>query len=271
MPHILRYDPNTIKRVTVAGKTSATGTLLAVGAMRMCSTAPNCAVGKSTYTGYIDPSTATAFGWGYIYTGGAMNSQLFNFFALASPYQTFTNGVPASVGASSLIPAMAAHYGVARTPRPQPAVLSQASHWVQEGPDAAAELPVAMYYFRVRSATGVQTPAATFPPFPAGSYRPAGRGSEFLLDQYSGYETPQLRWTNGTLMPSGYAAGSDDWASYCYPFLAGTQGCTGLPGQQEASIVFNGRETSSPLIKQSGQAVVNGGAFQFWPAFICVN
>jgi len=270
LPHILRYDPNTIKRVTVAGKTSATGTLLAIGAMRSCSTVANCARGKDTYTGYTDPSTQTAFGWGYIYTGVNMNAQLFDFFAPAEQYQTFTNGVNASVAATSVIPAMMGHYGVARTVRPQPATLNNASQWVQTGVDAAPEAPMAMYYFRIRSATGVQTPAATFPPFPAGSYRPSGRGSEFLIDQFSGFETPQMRWTNKTLTPSGYAAGADDWASYCYPFMSvDNQGCTGAV--QATSVVYGGKETSNSNIKQSGQAVVNYGAFQFWPAFICVN
>jgi len=259
--YVLKYDPLTVQRVTKTGKTSSTGTAMTTGALQICSA---CTKGKDTFRGYADPGgNQTAYGWGYLLTYEPIDGVLFNFFNPGDLYSTL-NGRNNVVGsaATSQIPAFMANFGVANIKKSGGLTLNyNSTAVVQQGADAAPDMPMAMYFFRARKTLGV--------------YGKVGKGSEFWTTMFASYNFPIFAYTNGTLTPSGKAVGTDDWFSHCYPFQAGKmnnseQGCDlGLP--QSSYFIFSGKEISNALIRHSGQAIPGGGAYQQWSAYICVN
>lgn len=256
--YLLHFDPKTVRRVTANGKTAA-GTVFSRGVTEICAVGSCGNPALETYRGYEDPTGNTGYGWGYILTYAPILIQEFSWLSYGSIYQTL-NGDQVKVGINSAVPANFGHKGRAKINMAAATIANPATAVIQDGVDPAPDLPLAMYMFQVKL---------------KGSGQLSGRGSDFWIDAFSGFTSYQFGYTNGTLDPSGFFGGSNDWFGYCWPMQAGKinnqdQGCnTALP--PSAYIIYGSNENSNPAIHHSGWAVPLYGAFQNWSAYICVQ
>lgn len=263
--YLLRYDPKTVRRVTANGKTGgAVGTAITAGTQTTCMAA-NCTNGLlETFRENDVP--ASGYGWGYISTSeGVPTASNFTWVGTGQ-YLTLLGGI-ANVNATGIAPQYFGHKGRAQIRHnvggPAVTITSAATAVTQDGVDAAPELTLAMYFFQVKL---------------KGSGNIVGRGSEFSIDQFSGFTSYSLGYTNGTLWPeSGFSTsgGSDDWLGYCWPFTAGHTGNLEMGCDPVASMfdykIYSGNESSNVLILQSGESTPLYGAYQAWNAYICVQ
>lgn len=251
---LIHYNPAVVQRITANGKTTK-GTAFNYGAGTsgigdVC-TLNNCGKGKETYRGYQDPTgSQTGEGVGFIFTYEQISNNAFSYFSISSVYAT-VNGGKATALAGSELPAQFGHHGVAHLALGAHSYASTGV--IQEGVDAKPEMPLAMYSFKVQ-------PTAT-----------SGKGSEFILDQYASYTGFSYGWTNET-MAGGFYAGTDDWASYCWPMYGtpANQGCDLLRPTSDY-IIYSQNENSNPAISQTGFAVPLKGAYQGWNAYLCIQ
>jgi len=299
--YILHYNPAVVSLVVgKAGSRTTPGGTVIVGttggtalALKDCKSTPTNYCGFSSFYPQSNMGTSDISGDGGTGTGWvSINMQLGGSLAGAftgihgAPgvpmnYLTFYGG-QASITwlgnytaspSYAIVPGMNGHYGRAHLNVP----VGGATSWtlakckdngcnivVQEGVDAAPDLPLAMYYFWV--------------PLTA-----SGKGSEFWIDMHAGATNLMVGITNPTIYPGGAAAGTDDDGNSCVPTAdllvpPGTpdaHGCDPEPpgGDSFSYWVFQGTEKVNTNILHSGAALgfVGAGAYQQWSANICVQ
>lgn len=286
--YILRYNPSIVTELALASLTTPGATVIYRGARYHCAddAANNipCSSGKQGHTGLgaiaygTNDYRSAAAGWVALSIDLAAN---FSYFAYGATYQTLGGGVINLKGASPntptgnwgtsnylIIPKAAGHYGVANINNAVGTVnYAMSNGMVQQGADAAPDMPLTVYYFRVNNTINS-----------AGSVPTSGLGSEFWIDTMSTATHFAIAYTAAMMYPSGNkmsVPGSDDELNICVPRQAGQpQGCdVGIP--QANYDVYSGQENVNLQIGHSGMAAwggdAGGGAMQQWPAHICVQ
>jgi hypothetical protein len=281
--YIMRYNTSVVTEVAAANLTNiSAGTKVVRGARFHCTSdqlsAPNapCDGAWQAYEGLGELAFGTVsdyrgVGWIALNRGLASNFEYFPNFASIQKFDggvlTLSGGIPATTSmwaspqAYMINPRAAGHHGVAHFDWALATVTyNNSAAIIQEGPDAAPEMPLAVYYFQVRPGT-------------------SGFGSEFWMDMMSTGTYFRLNYTNGTIYPSGTQAGTDDWLAFCSPIQPGfenpvDQGCD--PGQPQSFYdVYASLENVNTDISHSGPSVwggdATGGAVQQWPAHVCVQ
>jgi len=176
---------------------------------------------------YIEVASSGA---GYISIVTSMVNKLF-YYQSATFYHTVVKNGSFNMVSPTFMPAHMGQHGVEVIRGAYPAGI------IHQGPDAKPDLEMAVMHFKVLPGT-------------------SGQGSEFWIENYSGFTSIGCGWTNGTLTPSGYTTlgGSDDDLAYNLTI-------SGDP------IVVSGAETANPLLFPEG----NPKGFQSWPVHLCVQ
>jgi len=259
---VVRYDPTVIKAVTT-GAVKKGGTAVRAGGNDLCDLqAGFCAVQNTPcYSGLDGISATTNFGGaqeaaGYLFSFNAITPGAFAWNASGQSYK-ITNGDNIIGGFGNIFPLNAAVKGLVKvsmvpTPGYTNTIWYASTAIIPSGtPDAAPEIGLGMYYFKVQAGT-------------------SGRGTQLYADMWVTEGGPLINWTNGTAAGGFNGALSDDWTAPCIPYQAGyTQGCNDALGVG-AYYVFHATEVSNPNIRHTGTTVPGGGAWQYWNVHLCV-
>lgn len=212
---------------------------------------------------------------GYVYFFPMILTDPFSWNAAAAtgqPWRYYTaGGSIVCTRTANLLPIHAGHFGNTHV-NPASAVpvclttslvTTEAAALENEGPDAAPDMPLGLFYFKVEAVGGADSPV--------------GLGTMFYPDAHGSNYTYKYGFTAHTVL-GGNASGSDDWMNYCSPFDAGADNATnqGCPAGKITAIpdtdwVFKGQEQSNPKISQTGFVVPGKGSYIGWPVAITVQ
>jgi len=282
---VFRYDPSAVELLPEGAATDG-GTWLPAGnpatgsPMDYCdldTDSTYCSKGKQTWINRLVDLSSSYMGTGWIGLNTSP-SEDFKWMAGGNKYSTVYGAigtVKAGTSGRTLFPWGQGQQGVARinlTKGVSKTLNSVATGLIQEGVDTKPELPMVMYYFHARRDA-------------------AGRGSEFFLDAVPGYTSYTYGYTKGSLLPSGPNSGtlpacdkpagsgtSCDWLTYCWPMNGALTDAVMGCGADNAARIIAASEGERPNenISQSGPVTrysmtVDNGAWQQWPAHVCIQ